>query len=150
MKMCVQMFAYSNFLQFYSYVALHDGLYGLPICPFFFFSLLHMVNIAIHLLEILLWLHPRTNDEAPILWPPDAKIQLIRKDPGAGKDWGEEEEGTTEDKMVGWHHQLNEYEFVQTLEDGEGQGSLVCYSPWGCKESNTTERLNNNIHGINS
>ena len=82
--------------------------------------------------------------EAPILWPPDAKGQLIRKDPDAGKDWSQEEKGMTEDEMVRWHHLLNGHEFEQTPGDGEEQGGLVCCSPWGCKESNTTERLNNN------
>ena len=69
-----------------------------------------------------------TEVEAPILWPPDAKSRLIRKDPDAGKDWGQDEKGTTEDEAVGWHHQLNELEFEQTLGDGEGQGSLACCS----------------------
>ena len=68
--------------------------------------------------------------EAPILWPPDAKSRLIRKDPDAGKDWGQEQKGTTEDVMVGWHHRLNGHEFEQTLGDSEGQGSLACFSPW--------------------
>ena len=62
----------------------------------------------------------------------------------AGKDWRQEEKGSTEDKMVGWHHRLSGHEFEQTPGDGEGQGSLVCYSPWGCKESDTTEWPNNN------
>ena len=82
--------------------------------------------------------------EAPILWLPDAKNQLIGKDPDAGKDWRQEEKGTTEDDMVGWHHQLNGHEFEQALGDGKGQGSLACCSPWGCKESYMTEWLNNN------
>ena len=69
--------------------------------------------------------------------------QLIRKDPDAGKDQEEEEKGAAEDKMVGWHHQLDGREFEQTLGDGKGQGSLVCCSPWGRKESDTTEQLNN-------
>ena len=74
----------------------------------------------------------------PILWPPDAKIQLIGKDPNAGKDWKqEEEEGTTEDEMVGWN-QLNGREFEQTPGGGKGQGNLACYSPRGCKESDIT------------
>ena len=81
--------------------------------------------------------------EIPILWPPDTKSWLIRKDPVAGKDWRQEEKGTTEDEMVGWHHRLYEHEFEQGLGDG-GQGNLVCCSPWGCKESDTTEWLNNN------
>ena len=71
--------------------------------------------------------------EAPILWPPNAKSQLIRKDPDAGKDWGQEEKGTTEDEMVGWHHWLNGHEFEQAPGDGEGQGSLACSSPWATK-----------------
>ena len=86
----------------------------------------------------------RTDAEAPILWPPDAKGQLTGKAPIAGKDWGQEEKLMTEDEMVGWHHWLNGHEFEQVLGDGEGQGSLVCCSLWGCKELDMTERLNNN------
>ena len=82
--------------------------------------------------------------EAPILWPPDAKSWLIRKDPDAGKDWRQEEKGMTEDKMFGWYNKLNGREFEQALGDGEEQGSLACCSPWGHKESETTEQLNNN------
>ena len=62
---------------------------------------------------------------------------LIGKDPDAGKDWGQEEKGATEDDMVAWHHQLNGHEFEQILRD-EGQGSLVCCSPRGCKELDMT------------
>ena len=80
---------------------------------------------------------------APVLWPPDAKSWLIRKDPGDGKDWRQEETGTAEDKMIGWHHQFNGHKFEQVLRVGEEQRSLVCYSPWGCKESDMTELLNN-------
>ena len=69
---------------------------------------------------------------------PDAKSWLIGKDPDARKDWGQEEKEATEDKMVGWHHRLNGHEFEKTLGDSEGQGSLVCCSPWGHKESDTT------------
>ena len=83
-----------------------------------------------------------TEAETPILWPPDGKSWLTGKDPGAGKDWGQEEKGTTEDEMVGWHHQLAGPEFEQALGVGDGQGSLVCCSPWGCKELDMTERLN--------
>ena len=79
--------------------------------------------------------------ESPILWPPDAKNWLIGNDPDAGKDWRQEEKGTTEDEMVGWHHQLNGHEFEQAPRVGDGQGSLACYSPWGHKESDMTERL---------
>ena len=71
--------------------------------------------------------------EAPILWPPDAKNGLTGKDPDAGKDWRQEDKRTTEDEMVGWHHQLNGQEFEQALGVGDGQGSLACCSPWGCK-----------------
>ena len=68
----------------------------------------------------------------------------LRKDSDAGKDWRRKEKGMTEDKMVGWHHQLYAPEFEQAPGDGEGQVSLVCCSPWGCKESDMTEWLNNN------
>ena len=86
----------------------------------------------------------RTDAEAetPILWPPDAKNWLIGKDPDAGKDGRQEEKGTTEDKMVGWHHWLNGHELRWTLEVGDGQGGLACCCPWGWKESDTTEQLN--------
>ena len=77
----------------------------------------------------------RTDAEAPILWPPDAKSRLIRKDPDAGKDRRQKEKGTTEDEMVGWHHQLNGHEFEQALGASEGQGSMVCCSSWSCKGS---------------
>ena len=82
-------------------------------------------------------------DEAPILWPPDAKSWLTGKDPDAGKDWGQEHKRVAEDEMAGWCHWLNRHEFEQTLGDSEGQGSLVCYSPWGHKESDTTYKMNN-------
>ena len=77
-----------------------------------------------------------------ILWPPDAKSWLIWKDPDAGKDWGREEKGTTEDEMVGRHNWLNGHGFGWTLGVGDGQGGLVCCVSWGRKESDTTERLN--------
>ena len=80
--------------------------------------------------------------ETPILWPPDMKSWLIGKDPDAGKDWRQEEKGTTEDEMGGWHRQLNGHEFEQASGVGDGQGSLVYSSPWGCKELDTTEWLN--------
>ena len=76
--------------------------------------------------------------EVPILWPPDAKSWLIGKDPDAGKDWGQEEKGVTEDEMVGWHHWLSGHEFKHTLGDSKGQGNLVCCSSWGCKECDMT------------
>ena len=65
-----------------------------------------------------------TETEAPLLWPPDAKSQLIGKNPDAGKDRRQMQKGTTEDKMAGWHHQLNGHEFEQAPRDGEGQGSM--------------------------
>ena len=80
--------------------------------------------------------------ETPILWPPDAKSWLFWKDPDAGKDWGQEEKGKTEDKMVGWHHRLSGHEFGWTPGVGDGQGGLACCDPWGHKESDTTEWLN--------
>ena len=81
--------------------------------------------------------------ETPVLWPPDVKSRFIRKDPDDGQDWRQEEKGTTEDEMFGWYSWLSGHEFEQALGDGDGQGSLVCCSPWDCKESDTTERLNN-------
>ena len=78
----------------------------------------------------------------PILWPPDTKSWLIWKAPVAGKDWGQEEKGTTENKMVGWHHWLSGHGFWWTPAVGDGQGGLACYGSWGRKESDTTERLN--------
>ena len=80
--------------------------------------------------------------ETPILWPPGVKNWLTGKDPDAGKDWRQEEKGTTEDDMVGWHQWLNGHEFEQALRVGDGQGSLACCSPWGRKDSDTTEQLN--------
>ena len=100
----------------------------------------------------------RTDAEAetPKLWPPDAKNWLIGKDPDAGKDWRQEEKTMTEDEIVGWHYWLNGQKFEQTPGDSKGQGSLVRWSPGSCKESDITERLNNNnnmsfylsLHGI--
>ena len=92
------------------------------------------------------WVFIRSTDteaEAPILWPPDVKSWLIRKDPDAGKAWRQEEKGMTEEDMVGWHNRFNGHEFEQALGDG-GLGSLACCNPRGHKESNTTELLNNN------
>ena len=80
--------------------------------------------------------------ETPILWPPHAKSWLIGKDSDAGRDWGQEEKGMTEDEMVGWHHQLKGHEFEWTLGVGDGQGGLACCDSCGRRESDTTERLN--------
>ena len=80
--------------------------------------------------------------ETPILWPSDGKNQLIGKDSDAGKVWRQEEKGMTEDEMVGCYHRLDGHELEQAPGVGGGQGSLACCSPWGCKESDMTERLN--------
>ena len=79
--------------------------------------------------------------EAPILWPPDEKSWLIEKDPNAEKDRRQQEKGTTEDEMAGWHHWLDGHESEWTLAVGDGQGGLACYGLWGHKESDTTEWL---------
>ena len=89
------------------------------------------------------WVHPKGNQpwifsgrtdaeaEVPIFWLPDTRSWHIGKDPDAGKDWREEEKGTTEEDIVGWHHRLHGHEFQWAPGDGEGQGSLACCSPWG-------------------
>ena len=85
------------------------------------------------------WVFFGRNDakaETPVLWSPFVKSWLIGKDSHAGRDWGQEE------KMAGWHHRLDGYEFVWTLRVGDGQGGLVCCNSWGRKESDTTEQLN--------
>ena len=94
---------------------------------------------------------PDAEAETPILEPPDAKNWLIGKDSDAGKDWRQEEKGTTENKMVGWHLQLNGREFGWTPGVGDGQGGLVCYSPWGHKELDMTEqqlKWTDTIHSV--
>ena len=91
------------------------------------------------------WMFFGRNDvkaETPIFWPPHAKSWLIGKDPDAGRDWGQEEKGMTEDEMAGWHHLLDGREFEWTPGVGDGQGGLACCSSWGRKESEMTERLN--------
>ena len=80
--------------------------------------------------------------ETPVLWPPIAKSWLIWKDPDAGRDWGQEEKGTTQDEMAGWHHRLDGCEFGWTPGVGDGQGGLASCSSWGCKESDMTSWLN--------
>ena len=80
--------------------------------------------------------------ETPVLWPPHEKSWLIGKDPDAGRDWRQEEKGTTEDEMAGWHHQLDGRESGWTPGVGDGQGGLECWNSWGCKESDMTEWLN--------
>ena len=85
----------------------------------------------------------RTDAEAPKLWLPDVKSWLIGKEDDAGKDWRQEKKGTTEDELVGWQHRFSGNEFEQTPEDSDGQEGLLCCSPWGPKESDMTEQLNN-------
>ena len=91
------------------------------------------------------WVFFGRNDakaEIPILWPPHAKSWLIGKDSDAGRDWGQEEKGMTEDEMGGWHHRLDGREFEWTPGVRDGQGGLVCCDSWGCKESDKTAWLN--------
>ena len=85
--------------------------------------------------------------ETPRLWPPDVKSWRIWKDPGAGKDWGQEEKGKIEGEMVGWYHRLNGHGFGWTLGTGDGQGGLACCSSWGRKELDMTEWLNWTVLG---
>ena len=80
--------------------------------------------------------------ETPIFWPPHVKSWLIGKDSDAERDWGQEEKGTTEDEMAGWHHGLNGRESEWTPGIGDGQGGLAYCDSWGRKESDTTEQLN--------
>ena len=98
----------------------------------------------VHLKGNQLWiLTGRTDGKAPILWPPDVNW-LFMKDSDAAKDWKQQEKGTAEDEMVGWHHQLEGHELEQAPGVGDGQGSLACCSPWGHKKSDTAEWLNKN------
>ena len=82
-----------------------------------------------------------TEAETPILWPLHVKSWLFGKDSDAGRDWGQEEKGTTEGEMAGWHHRLDGHEFGWTPWVGDGQGGLACCGSWGCKQSDTTEQL---------
>ena len=91
------------------------------------------------------WIFIRRTDsdsEVPIIWPPDGKSWLFRKDPDAGKDWRQEEKGMTEDETAGWHHWLDAHEFGWTAGVGDGQGGLVYSDLWACKELDMTELLN--------
>ena len=85
---------------------------------------------------------PKPFPETPVLWPPHVKSWLIGKDSDAERDWGQEEKGTTEDEMAGWHHRLNGHESEWTRGAGDGQGGLACCDSWGHKESDMTEQLN--------
>ena len=99
----------------------------------------------VHPKEDQSWVFFGRNDakaETPILQSPHVKSWLIGKDSDAGRDWGQEEKGKTEDEMAGWHHRLDGHEFEWTPGVGDGQGGLACCSSWGCKELDTTERLN--------
>ena len=98
-------------------------------------SILKEINPGISLEGMMLKLNP-------VLWPPHAKSWLIGKNSDAGRDWGQEEKGTTEDEMAGWHHRLDGHESEWTPGVGDGQRSLLCRDSWGLKESDTTERLN--------
>ena len=80
--------------------------------------------------------------ETPVLWPPQVKSWFIGKDSDAGRDWGQEEKGTIEDEMAGWHHWLDGRESEWTPGVGDGQGGLACCESWGCRESDMTEWLN--------
>jgi len=114
------------------------------IINFFFLSVGRDVE-PVHSEEDQPWDFFGRNDakaETPVLWPPHAKSWLTGKDPDAGRDWGQEEKGTTEDEMAGWHHWLDGRESEWTLGVGDGQGGLACCDSWGRKESDTTERLN--------
>ena len=99
-------------------------------------SILKEINPGISLEGMMLKL------KTPVLWPPHAKSWLIGKDSDAGRDWGQEEKGTTGDEMAGWHHWLDGYESEWTLGDGDGQGGLACWDSWGHKELDMTEQLN--------
>ena len=91
------------------------------------------------------WVFFERNDakaETPVLWPPHTRSWLIARDPDAGMDWGQEDKGTTEDEMAGWHHRLDGCEFEWTPGVGDGQGGLVCCDSWGHKELDMTEWLN--------
>ena len=82
--------------------------------------------------------NPKGNQSWKFIGRTDVETEVPVKNPDAGKEWGQEEKWVTENEMFGWHHQLNGQEFEQTLGDSEGQGSLVCFSPWGCKELDAT------------
>ena len=99
----------------------------------------------VHSKEDQSWVFFGRNDakaETPVVWPPHVKSWLTGKYSDAGRDWGQEEKGMTEDEMAGWHHWLDGHEFEWTPGDGDGQGGLACCDSWGCKQSDKTKRLN--------
>ena len=132
------LFSFSFF--FSSYVGVTWFILSIPsINSLYFFDdyfLWSILVIKFYILTVF------TDSYTPILWPPHAKSWLIGKDPDAGKDWGQEETGTTEDGRVGWHHWLNGHGFGWTPGVSDGQGGLTCCGSWGCKESDMTEWLN--------
>ena len=91
---------------------------------------------------------PDAETKAPVLWPPDVKSRPTGKDPDGGKDWRQLEKGMTEKEILGWDHWLSCHEFEQAPGVGDGQGFLACCSPWGHKESDTTEQLNSNDNNM--
>ena len=105
-------------------------------------SILKEINPEDSLEELMLKL--KFQNLGLLMW----KSQFIVKDPDTGNDWRQEEKWKTDDEMVGWHRWLTGHEFEHTLGDGEPQGSLVCCSPWGCKELDMTEQLNNNNNNV--
>ena len=126
-----------------------EGRESLGSTPWFWCSFLPWASPTEHLLSPSRSQHFPVSPAFPLnhLWclgTGSCFYLLLPPHPDAGKDWGQEEKGLTEDEMVGWHHWLHEREFEQTPEDGEGQGSLACCSPWGRKESDMTDWLNNN------
>ena len=100
---------------------------------------MHKIPYWVLYIHHLIW--TLSQAETPVLWPPDAKSWLIGKDSDAGRDWGQEGKGTTENEMAGWHHWLDGHEFEWTPGVGDGQGGLACCDSWGRKESVMTERL---------
>ena len=98
-------------------------------------------KIIVNWMTLWFWLLPPLLPNSNI-WPSDPKNWLIGEEPDGGKDWRQEEKGTTEDEMVGWRHQFDGHEFEQAPGVGDGQGRLACCSPWGCKESDMMEQLN--------
>ena len=114
-----------------------------------YFTFLHFFSMVMVLIPVSKgdqsWVLIGRNDakaETPVIWPPHGKSWLIGKDPDAGRNWGQEEKGMTEDEMAGWHHWLDGQESEWTPGVGDGQGGLACWDSWGRKELDTTERLN--------
>ena len=95
----------------------------------------------VHLVKSMVFPYLSIESETPILWPPDVKNWLLRKDFDAGKDWKQEKGEKTQDVMVWWHHWLDGHEFEQVLGTGYRQGILGCYCPWGHKKSDMTKQL---------